>query len=188
MQRRLFILALAAGLSGCLPAAPQNYWRVAAIPGPVLSGPARRIAVRSIGLPGYLDQNNLIRPGPAYQVATFDNDLWAAPLAGQLQSVLVQDLAQRLPDATILASGGAIQAPPDIFVEISVLRFDPDPSGAITLSAQIGIRPASSAAFQTFTFAQTATPAAAGAGESAATMSALWGAAANAIAERLRAA
>jgi uncharacterized lipoprotein YmbA len=57
-----------------------------------------------------------------------------------LQAAMVQDLAQRLPAATVLGSGGTIGVTADVLIEINVLRFDPDSTGKIVLSAQFAVR------------------------------------------------
>jgi uncharacterized lipoprotein YmbA len=127
-------------LAGCAAAPPTVYYRMAALPGPVHESAPVSIAVRGIGLPGYLEQNGIARPAGAYQFASYANALWAEPLGEMLQSVMVQDLAQVLPDATVTASGGAVAAAPGVLVEINILRFDPDPDGQILLLAQVAVK------------------------------------------------
>ncbi|MBB5374402.1 PqiC family protein [Acidocella aromatica] len=155
MRRRGFSLLLAGTLAGCA-SSPPRYYRLAAVPGAVRGGDGKRIGVRNVGVPGDLDQNNLVRPGDAYQLNAYANDLWAAPLSSMLQTVMVQNLTQRLPGDTVLQDGGAIGAAPDVYVEIQVLRFTPDASGIVTLQAQIGTRPASAQDFRLQGFAATA--------------------------------
>jgi uncharacterized protein len=167
-------LALAA-LSGCVGSPPAQYYRLAVIPGVTRDDVTQQITVRDIGIPGYLDQNNIPSPSGGYEFNSFPNALWAAPLADMLQSVMVQNLAQRLPEATILADGGAIGAPAATLVEINVLRFDPDPSGNIVLNAQIALKSGdrhTTWLIQTFT--DEAMPATPGPAAIVAAMSALW--------------
>jgi uncharacterized lipoprotein YmbA len=122
----------------------------------------------------------------AYQYATYPNDVWAEPLADMLQADMVQELAQRLPGATVIASGGAIGAPSGVAVEMNVLRFDPDPDGEIDLSVQISIRRGSGdAAYRTLAFERRLAPAEPGAVGEVAAMSALWGQAADQVAALL---
>ena len=103
-----------------------------------------------------------------------------------LQSVMVQNLAQRLPDATVLASGGAIGAPAGLLVEINLLRFDPDPSGNIQLTAQFAIRAAlGQPNWQIQTFSANATPTGPTTADAVAAMSKLWAAAADQLASRI---
>lgn len=138
IKRRHFLLC-AATLAGCA-SPPTNYYRIAATPGPEVSSAVLSVGVRSMDIPGYLEQNNIARPGGAYQFNTYPNDLWAEPLAAMLQSAMVQNLGERLPNATVIASGGSIEAPSRVLVEINILRFDPTPDGQILLLAQTAIK------------------------------------------------
>jgi uncharacterized lipoprotein YmbA len=180
MRRRGFALLLMGALAGCA-SSQARYYRLAAVPGTVRGGDGKRIGVRNVGIPGDLDQNNLAHPGDAYQLNPYANDLWAAPLASMLQTVMVQDLGQRLPGDTVLQDGGAIGAAPDVYVELQVLRFVPDASGNVTLQAQIGTRLVSSQDFKLQDFTATAPGGNTPEGLAAA-MSTLWGQLADAAA------
>lgn len=185
MNRRFMIVSSGALLLASCTTAPVHNWKIAALPGNIQNGRGQRISVRSIGLPASLGQPGVPQPGPANAANSFNNDLWAAPLATMLQTSMVEDLAQRLPQDTILADGGAIGMLPDQYVEIQVLSFSPDDSGEITLTAQIATRPvnAQNWTLQNFS-AQTA------GGQTAATISAgmslLWAKLADEVAGMLR--
>jgi uncharacterized lipoprotein YmbA len=184
MKRRLVLISsCAALLTGCT-SAPVHSWRIASVTGQARGGTGTRIAVRGIGLPGAMSPSGVPAPGGAYAADTFPNDLWAAPLATMLQTAMVENLAQRLPADIVLADGGAIGAAPDQLVEIQVLAFTPDASGNIILSAQLAARPATKQDWQLQSF--TATKAGGQAAETiAATMSMLWGEAADRLASML---
>jgi uncharacterized lipoprotein YmbA len=181
-MRRRGLLAGSAllALAGCISPSAR-YYRLAAMPGVVRGGAGARIGVRSVGLPGYLAQTGLPKPGGAYELDSFPNDLWAAPLAPMLQAAMVQDLSQRLPADTVLAQGGAIGATPDIYVEIQVFSFEPDSAGTVTLQAQLATRPAASQEWRLHNFTASAPGGATPLGIVAA-MSTLWGQAADAVA------
>ncbi len=183
MNRRAFALLLGASLAGCAAPAPR-YYRLAAVPGAVRAGGGRRIGVRNVGIPGDLDQTALPQPGSAYELNSDANTVWASPLAGMLQNVMVRDLAQRLPGDIVLEDGGAIGAAPDVYVEIQVLHFAPDATGVVTLQAQLGLRPAAAPDFTLRGFSATAPGGTTPEGLAAA-MSALWGDAADAVAALL---
>ncbi len=138
-RRNVVFFSAAAVLAGCA-SPPTNYYRIVAAPGPPVSLAAVSVGVRSIVIPGYLDQNNIARAGGAYQFNTYPNDLWAEPLAAMLQSVLVQNLADRLPNAAIIPSGGGIETASRLLLEINILRFDPTPDGQVLLLAQAAIK------------------------------------------------
>jgi uncharacterized lipoprotein YmbA len=139
-MKALLWVFVAVGLAGCAAAPPTVYYRMAAQPGPVHDSAPLSIVVRGIGLPGYLDQTGIAKPAGAYEFASYANALWAEPLGDMLQSVMVQDLAQALPEATVTASGGAVGAAPGVLVEINILRFDPDPYGRMRLLAQVAVK------------------------------------------------
>ena len=178
ISRRLFLrggaAATALAVAGCA-SAPTNYFRLAVVPGSVNSGPAPRIGVRSINIPGYLDQNSIAKAGGAYELSSYANDVWAEPLNDMLQDVAVQELAQRLPEAVVIGNGGSIAAAADLLIEANVLRFDPDSSGSITLTVQVAVKSGQDYRLLTVqTFSRSATPAGADVTNTVATMSTLW--------------
>lgn len=181
MRRRfLLLLSPAAALAGCA-GTPPRYFRLAPQPGAMRAGAGQRIGVRSVGVPAGLSGNGLPMPGGTYDANSFANDLWAAPLADMLQTTMVQNLAQRLPGDILLASGGAVGTPPDIYVEINIFTFAPDASGNITLQAQLATRPVKGQDWKVQKFSASA---AGGAKPEtiAAAMSTLWGQAADVVA------
>jgi uncharacterized lipoprotein YmbA len=183
-RRRILQLAPAAalaGVAGCA-SAPTQYYRLSALPGPVLATAPQSIRIRNISIPGYLDQNTIAKAGAAYQFDSYPNALWADDLGNMLQSTLVENLSQRLPRATVTGNG-AIGAPAVLLVEINVLRFDPDPSGRITLIAQIALKNPDGSFASTKTIQSSAPPATQDAAGTAAAMSALWAGFANTIAQ-----
>jgi len=175
---------LLAGLAGC--SAPATDYRLQAAPGPVAGGAAETVAVRGVNVPGFLDQDGVPKLSGAYQYASWPDDVWAEPLADMLQAVMVQDLGQRLPAATVVASGGAIGAPARAVVELNVLRFDPDPDGRIDLDVQISVRRGSdNRLWRTVDFQRFAAPGAVGPLAEVAAMSGLWAQAADEVAALL---
>lgn len=169
-----------AGMAGCA-SAPTQYYRLSALPGPVLNTAPQSIRIRNISVPGYLDQNNIARAGADYQFDSYPNAVWADELNNMLQSTLVENLTQRLPQATVTGSG-SIGAPVGLLVEINVLRFDPDPSGSITLIAQAALKNPDGSFRLTKTIQSSAAPATPDAAGTAAAMCALWAGFANMIA------
>jgi uncharacterized lipoprotein YmbA len=178
MRRRGVLCGLAVlALAGC--SAPATDYRLAVAAGPPAGQAAMVVAVRSVSVPGYLDQDGIGKAGGKYEFSSYPNDVWAEPLADMLQGVMVQELSQRLPGATVLPDGGAIGAPADVVVEVNVLRFDPDAAGTVILDAQIAVRRgAGNKVWRTVDFMRQAPG-----GDSAlaivAAMSALWGQAAD---------
>ncbi len=175
-------LLLTAALAACAAPRPTNYYRLASMPGAIQPVGSFAVTLRGIGLPAYLDQNNIVRPSGPYQFGSYSNELWAEPLGGMLQEVMVQNLTQRLQGGTVTASGGAISAAADVLVEMNVLRFDPDAAGKVTLTLQIAVKSGRDRAlWQAANFTRTAPAGITAAGEVEA-MSALWSQAADQVA------
>ena len=179
-------LAGAAALQGCRSAPPAEYFRLAPVPGATLQTAPASVQIREIGVPEYLQQNGIAEPSSQYQFAASANDLWAEPLGQMLQSTLVQDLTQRLPQMTVTASSGMVGTPADLLVEINLLRFDPDASGRIVLTAQAAVKDAKDNRFvATRTLQSERTPTGADMPSAMQAMSALWAGLADALAQML---
>jgi len=128
-------------LGGCASPSPNLYSlepRPGAVhPGPVLAGGPTRlqaairrvVVVRGVGVPRYLEREEIVRAAGGTRLRVAGNDWWGEPLRVMLRRVLVADLAQRLPGADILADEGPIAAHPDAEVEVDVQRFDGDAGG-----------------------------------------------------------
>ncbi len=175
-DRRVFLQSAlwlgAAALGGC-GSPVVNEYRLAAVPGASREVARLNVSVRSIDIPGYLDRNDIIKPAAAYQVNRFASAAWAEPFADMLQAVLVNDLAQRLPAATVFADG-AIGATADVTVEADVQRFDFNPDGSLILAAQLAVKSAAASGWTARKFQAAASPGADAAAVVAA-MSGLWG-------------
>ncbi len=109
-----------------------------------VSGATQQIApkvvlVRRPGLPRYLDRNAIVTAMPGYQVQASSGDRWAEPIGSMFARVLAQDLAQRLPGATVLGEQGAVTLPPDVSVNLEIQDFGPDATGTVLLQGQLAI-------------------------------------------------
>lgn len=172
-------------LSGCLSANP-NYYRLGMVSGPTVSGGPSSVEVRSISIPGYLDRDGIVKRAGDFKLDIHSNDIWAEPLADMLQATMVQDLAQRMPGTTVIGSGGSIGASSDLLIETNVLRFDPDPNGMMVLTAQVALRDGETLKIlTTHTVQETAPANGPVVANIVASMSGLWGAAANDVAALL---
>jgi uncharacterized lipoprotein YmbA len=181
LSRRGCVAGGLAVLTGCA-SAPSRYYQMQALPGPARNGISFALTVRSISIPSSLDQNGIVKQSGDYQFATYSDDLWSESLADMLQAVMVQDLQQRLPAATVIASGGAISTPADLLIEINVLQFQPNTSGQIDLSAAVAVKSGKDrAVLMTRKVQGSARPAGPGVPEIVAAMSMLWAQAADQI-------
>ena len=143
LRRAALLLALLPVLllGGCASPSPNLYSlepRPGAVhPDPVLAGgPVRLqaamrrvVVVRGVGVPRYLEREEIVRAAGGTRLRVAGNDWWGEPLRVMLRRVLVADLAQRLPGADILADEGPIAAHPDAEVEVDIQRFDRDAGG-----------------------------------------------------------
>jgi uncharacterized lipoprotein YmbA len=162
-------------LAGCAGQTPARYYRITPEPGRTEPATHGNIVLRPIITPGYLDQTGVPKPGGRQSFATFDNHLWAGSLAGLLQASLVQNLAQRLPAATVIGGGGAIDLPDSTIVEINVLNLAPSADGRISLDADVSIKPPTGANRQTRYIQLESTTGGPTAGQIVAAMSQVWG-------------
>jgi uncharacterized protein len=142
-MRRLGVTSLSAAtlgvLAGCTSANP-NYYRLGTTSGPIVNGGPPSVEVRSISIPGYLDRQGIVKKAGDFSLDIHSNDIWAEPLEDMLQATLVQDLGQRMPGTTVIAAGGSIGASANLIIETNVMRFDPNPDGTMTLQAQVAVR------------------------------------------------
>lgn len=138
LLRRHALWLLTVVPAACTSPNPTLY-TLAVVPGPTYRRAPRRIEVRSISLPGYLDRSEIVRSTEDFRLDVMGNDWWGEPLGSMMARVLVQELLQRLPHSIVFSENGAISAEPDASVEVNVQRFDADRSGAVVLMAVIAV-------------------------------------------------
>jgi uncharacterized protein len=135
-------------LLGCLALAPlaacasdePDYYRLAAVPGTPLPAPPRRIELRQAGLPRYLDRREIVRAGPSLRMEIREGERWAEPIADMVTRVLAENLAQRLPGATVFPEGSATARDPDTAAEADITRFEADAAGRVAISGRFSVR------------------------------------------------
>jgi uncharacterized protein len=142
--RRLHRLRLTAALwatlavASCASPDPKLY-TIAAIPGSVSSGAPKVIALHGVGVAQYLLRSPIVMSSGDYRVALRANAWWGEPIDAMLGRVLVEDLAQRLPQSTLYASAGAVTGSPQATIEVEVQRLDLDRDGTLLLIAQASV-------------------------------------------------
>jgi uncharacterized lipoprotein YmbA len=194
IQRRQFLRLLGVApagvmglgtLAGCTSPNP-NYYRLGATTGPTVTGGPPSVEVRSISIPGYLDRQGIVKRAGDFRLDIHTNDIWAEPLADMMQATLVQNLTQRMPSTTVIGSGGSIGANSNLIIETNIMRFDPNPDGTMTLQAQVAVRNGESLQIIVTRTIQESGPAREPVvANIVASMSTLWGEAANDIAALL---
>jgi uncharacterized lipoprotein YmbA len=138
MTRRAALLLGAASAAGCRSPEPALY-TILPVAGSPRSGAARSIVVREIALARYLDRVQIVRSAGEYRLEVAGNDWWAESLGAMLTRVTVENLTQRLPQSSVIASGGAITTPPDAVVEINLQRLGLTAPGTLVMTAQLAI-------------------------------------------------
>ena len=139
-RRRLLVAFLAASAlpPACGSPAPALY-AIQPVAGVARAAGPRIVQLRPIGLARYLDRQQIVRSAEDYRLDVAANDWWGEPLGTMLARVLVEELSQRLPGATVIDEAGAITLDPDITVEINVRRLDAARTGEVVLAAQVAV-------------------------------------------------
>ena len=138
LSRRHALLLAAALPAACASPNPALY-TLAPVSGQAHAGAPRLIELRAVALPHYLERSEIVRSTENYRLDVLPNDWWGESLSSMLSRVLLQDLAQRLPNSTVYSDTGAISALPDATVAVNVQRFDVDRSGALLLQADASV-------------------------------------------------
>jgi uncharacterized lipoprotein YmbA len=138
LSRRFALLSLAALPAACASPNPTLYV-LAPVPGETRTGAPRVVLLRAIAIPHYLERSQIVRSSEGYRMDVLSNEWWGEPLDTLMSRILVQELNQRLPGATVYGDSGAISTPPDATVEINLQRLDLDRDCAVLLAAQIAV-------------------------------------------------
>jgi uncharacterized lipoprotein YmbA len=116
-----------------------------------------------------------------------EGERWAEPLGDMLSRVLAENLTLRLPGSTVFVESRALSLQGDVTVEVEILRFEADASGAVTLSAQLALRSAGRVERRPArSFVTTAPVSGTGTGALVAAMNTALAALANALVEMLK--
>ncbi|MDB5400334.1 MAG: uncharacterized protein QOD93_6973 [Acetobacteraceae bacterium] len=121
--------------ASCTSADPKLY-TIAPVPGSELSGAPKLVALHGVGVAQYLLRSPIVQSSADYRIVLRANAWWGEPVDAMLGRVLVEDLAQRLPQSTIYTSAGAVTGSPDATIELEVQRLDLDRDGNLVLVAQ----------------------------------------------------
>jgi uncharacterized lipoprotein YmbA len=138
LRRRHAVLGTLAALAACRSAEP-NLYTLLPVTGTQRSGGPRSLSVREVSLARYLDRVQIVRSAAEYRLDVSGNDWWGESLDAMLTRVLVENLAQRLPGTSVVATGGAISSPADAVLEVNVQRLGLVAPAALGLAAQVAI-------------------------------------------------
>jgi uncharacterized lipoprotein YmbA len=131
-------LGLAVLLAGCSSPDPVLY-TIAPVDGAVRVVAPKVIVLERVAIARYLDRSGIVRSPETYRLDVKLNDWWGEPLGAMLLRILRQELAQRLPQSSVLSESGAVSVTADATVDVDVQRLDPDPAGNVILQAQASV-------------------------------------------------
>lgn len=125
--------------AGCASSPEPQFYTLFPQQGRVLGGEPFEVQLRRPGLPGHLDRPQIVRHEHPGKLEFSGADRWGAPLDGMIGSILAQNLAQRLPSASVYGESGAISSSPDALVEVDIQRFELTEHGSVELVAQVAV-------------------------------------------------
>lgn len=134
----LAVLGIAAMLAGCSSPDPVLY-TIGPSPGAARAVRPSIVLVDRVEIPRYLDRSQIVKSSDNYRLDIRSNDWWGEPLSPMLRRVLRQELAQRLPQSTVLSESDAVSATPDATIDIDLQRLDEDANGYVVLQAQASV-------------------------------------------------
>lgn len=185
---RAWLMASALAGAGCASSPEPQFYTLFPHEGRVWEGEPLEVQLRRPGLPGYLDRPQIVRHEQPGKLEFSGADRWGAPLDGMIGSILAQNLAQRLPRASVYGESGAISSSPDALVEVDIQRFELTEHGSVELVAQVAVHwPKTEAPSRLERYALSRSPSERSTTRLVTEMSALLAELANAIARSLRA-
>jgi uncharacterized lipoprotein YmbA len=138
MTRRGLALGALLLPAACRSPEPVLY-TILPVPGEPRRGGPRSVTVREVSLARYLDRLQIVRSSEEYRLQVSGDDWWGEPLEAMLTRVLVENLAQRLPQSGVVASTGAISGPADATVEVNLQRLGLTAPQSLALTAQVAV-------------------------------------------------
>lgn len=134
---RLFAcLLLLAGVAACAASEPARTFTLVSRPGAQHEHALSALAVRPVEFPKYLDRPQLVRRSDPYELRMSEFERWGEGMGDMITRVLIDDLAIRLPRTQVFPSSGAFAPPSDTTLQVSISRFETEPSGTVALTAQ----------------------------------------------------
>jgi uncharacterized protein len=128
------IWAVALLLTACASSPPTRFVTLATVSPagetvPELSFP---VQVDAVHIPATIDRNAVVRLTGSNTLAIDDRDHWGAPLGEMTRDVLTQDLAKRLPAATVIMPD-APSSPNTAHLVVTIATFREEPHGRVSL-------------------------------------------------------
>ena len=135
-MRSLCALITVAWLAGCGSSPPTRFYSLDAVKptgARVADGAITPVKVNAVHVPPLLDRRSMVRHQAGNQLEISSQERWGASFDEMAQSVLTQDLQNRLPPGSIIPPDSP--APPNARgLVVDILSFVPDGSGQIALT------------------------------------------------------
>lgn len=126
----------AGGLAGCGSVSP-SYYALTPQHGVVLSSITSLptpIEVRTPSVPARLDKDGIVRGTRGYRDHIIPAAAWSEPLGEMIGHVVAENLSQRLPGHIVFSQNDSIAVPAQVYIELSVNRFEMDAVGHAIIS------------------------------------------------------
>jgi uncharacterized lipoprotein YmbA len=138
------IVAILALLCACSSAPPTRYYVLAPLAQAPLAKPQaaadRAIApvalvVKDLRLPQYLDRSQIVTRSENHRLQISEFELWGGNLREDMTRVLAENLRQLLDGDRVIAAPYTMSVTPDYRLEVEIQRFEREAGGRVRLSA-----------------------------------------------------
>jgi uncharacterized lipoprotein YmbA len=136
--KKLMGATLTIVLAACSSPDPVLY-TIAMAPGATQAAGPNIVLLDRVEIPRYLDRSQIVKSSENYRLDVSSNDWWGEPLPAMLRRVLRDELAQRLPQSTVLGEGASGSISPDATIDLDLQRLDEDSGGNVVLQAQASL-------------------------------------------------
>jgi uncharacterized lipoprotein YmbA len=109
---------------------------VAAVPALTANPKPVSVVIKDVRLPQYLERAQIVTRGSENRLLMADYELWAGDLRQDMLRVLSENLGRLLGTDRVVTAPHTLKSPPDVRVEVEVLRFERDPAGKVELAAR----------------------------------------------------
>ena len=96
----------------------------------------RIIAIQTVRLPDYLNQNGIVTRSEANAINVARDSHWAGALNDNITNVIVADLSRLLATTKVVAYPVSAALPVDRVVQVDIAQFEQVPGGGVALNAQ----------------------------------------------------
>lgn len=147
----MYALSGMLAVASCTSPNPTLY-TLAPVSGHVVTNAPKVVALHGVGVARYLQRSQIVKSSDDYRIAVRGNDWWGEPLEAMVSRVMVEDLSQRLPQATVYMTSSSVTDTPNATIELEIQRLDLDRAGNLLLIAQGSVSFSQRAATETRRF------------------------------------